>query len=156
MLLTAGEIAEGSRFLARQAHAVQQLSAIGVPHREAGKEVHRLAGAQPGGQRRRLQLHANLAGERLAVSARIHAQHRDTAAIGIAQAFEAFNRGCFAGAVRPHHAEDLAFLDVEGDMGNGDKVAIGFAQVVHRDDSRHTPPSRQRLATCAGRTLATA
>src|SRR5262249_15408212 len=82
---------------------------------------------------RRLKLDADALLERIYVSHRIEAEHRNGAAIRLAQAFDALHRGGLAGAVRSDQSEDLAGLDIEGDVldRNGSSVRLSYSADAH-------------------------
>ncbi len=48
----------------------------------------------------------------------------DAAAVEIAEAFENFDRGGFAGAVGAEETEDFAFVDAEADAADGFEFAV--------------------------------
>ena len=51
-----------------------------------------------------------------------------------AQSFDALHRRGLAGAVRADQAEDLAVADVEADVVDRDRAAVGLAERLHADD----------------------
>ncbi len=72
-----------------------------------GEQLERLPDADVVGQRRLLELAADAAAQLARLADRVEAEDRDLAAVGLAQALEAFDRGRLAGAVRAEQAEDL-------------------------------------------------
>jgi len=72
------------------------------------------------------------------VGAWVLAEHAHRAGSGRAQPLHALDGGGLAGAVRAQQAENLAALDFEGDVVDGDQVAaVDLAQMLDGDDGRH-------------------
>ena len=64
----------------------------------------------------------------------IEAADADAAAVEIAEAFEDFDGGGFAGAVGAEEAEDFAFVDAEADAADGFEIAVALDEIFYLDD----------------------
>ena len=54
--------------------------------------------------------------------------------VGVAQAADDLDGGGLPGAVAAQHAEDLAAVDLEADVVDGDGAAVALVQVLDLDD----------------------
>src|SRR5438552_284574 len=83
----------------------------------------------------RLQAHADAVFELLALRAGIDPENRDLASAAWTDAFENFDRGGFAGAVRAEKSEDLACADFKVDAFDGgfSPPTTGSCAPVKRD-----------------------
>jgi hypothetical protein len=81
-----------------------------------------------------LQAHADAVFELLALRAWIDPENRDLASTARTQAFENFDRGGFAGAVRAEESEDLTRADFKIDALDCFKAAVVFRQSGNSDD----------------------
>jgi hypothetical protein len=81
-----------------------------------------------------LQAYADAVFELLALRAGIDPENRDLASTAWTEAFENFDRGGLAGAVRAEKSEDLARADFKVDSLDGFKTAVVFLQSGNSDD----------------------
>ena len=81
-----------------------------------------------------LELHADALLQRVDVAHRVQAEHRDRAAVGSPQPLDALHRRGLAGAVGADQPEDLAVVDVERHLVDGDRRAVGLADAGNVDD----------------------
>ncbi len=135
LLLAARERHEPGVPLVGQTELLQQpIGVDGLLAVERRPEIDGLPYLDPLLQLCLLQLHANPLLQRVDVADRIHAEHRDRPSIRRAQPFDALHRRRLAGAVRPDQAEDLAVVNVERDLVDGDGRAVGLADARDVDD----------------------
>ena len=99
----------------------------------AANRLQGLGDPEPAGQRRILQLRADALPKLRRLRCRVEPENANRAAVGAAQALHALHGGRLAGAVRPEDAEDLASLDTEREVVDGNGATVGLAQVIHRD-----------------------
>jgi len=62
---------------------------------------------------------------------RIETANADAAAVGMAQAFEHFDRAGLACAIGAEQAEDFAFFDVEAHATDGLDFAVALDEIFH-------------------------
>ena len=127
LLLPARQGHEPGVALRGQAQLIEEAVAVHAVAIERGPEVHRLPDLDAFLELRLLELDADPLLQRHGVPARVEAEDGNRAAVGRAQAFDALHGGGLAGAVGPDQAEDLARLDVEGDVVDGHGPPVGLA-----------------------------
>jgi len=100
--------------------------------RRAGsrKQPQGLPHAQPVGQGRVLQLAANEAADRPWGGPGVVPQHEQLAVVGAAQALQALDCRRLARAVGTEQADNLAVVDLERDVGDGDRRAVALPEVA--------------------------
>ncbi len=81
-----------------------------------------------------LELHPEPVLELAGIAERIEAEHRDPAAVDLADALDALHGGGLAGPVGADQAEDFAFADLERSVADRHGFAVGLAQVGGFDD----------------------
>src|SRR5262245_20830548 len=135
LLLTAGQRHEprvalvGETELFEEPHAVGPRSSV-----ERSPEIDGLPHFDPLLELRLLELNADALLERIDVAKWIEAEDRDRSAIRDTQALDALERRGLAGAVRSDQAEDLAVVDLERHLVDGDRPAVGLPAAVDTDD----------------------
>ena len=127
LLLPARQRHEPGVALRGQAQLIEEAVAVHGRAIEGGPEVHRLPHLDALLELRFLQLDADPLLQRHGVAARVEPEDGNRAAVGRAQAFDALHGGGLAGAVGADQAEDLARLDVEGDVVDGHGTPVGLA-----------------------------
>ena len=87
---------------------------------------------------RLLELHADAILQLIDVAKRIETEDGNAAAVGLPDPLHALHRRGLAGAVRADQPEDLAVLDLERHVIDGDRLPVGLADAGDADDgSRH-------------------
>ena len=96
--------------------------------------MHRLLHLDPLLKLRFLELHSNSVLQLVDVPERIETEHGDGSAIRSAKSFDAFERSGFSGPVRADQPEDLAVVDLERDVIDGNRRFVGLSKSGNPDD----------------------
>src|SRR5471032_1805194 len=116
---------------------------------DAGDEVDGVLHLQPARQDGHVGDEAHLVHQRVALGARIEAQHRQLA-VEARQSQHGFQRCRLARTVRTDQADDAAGLDLEAGLVQRNLLAIALAQIAGADDGAHAaPPCRAPRSSCS-------
>ena len=133
LFLAARERAVEGPALLAQVERLHDLVQVGGVAVEGVVEVEDLADPELPGQGAGLELGADDGVEGVALGLRIEAHHPHGAGVWGAKPDDALDRRGLAGAIGAEDAEDLAVLDREGHVVDGDRGAVGLAKVGHGD-----------------------
>ncbi len=138
LLLAAGEVHEPGVALVFEAELVEEMFGIGGLFAvERGPEVDCFPDLDALLELGLLELNADAILELVDLAVGIEAEDGDGARVGLAKAFDALHGGGFARSVGADEAEDLALVDREGCVGDGDGAAVGLADGGDLDDWGH-------------------
>jgi hypothetical protein len=126
---------------AAKAKAVQERRAVSGCGIERAVQADGLGNCQLGRQRAFLQLPAKQPTQFPAVALGIQPEHPDGATVRDAPALDALGNGRLAGTVGANDPEDLAVLNVERHLVDGDLRPVFLMQATDLDDG-HDVPSR--------------
>ena len=119
------------------AKLIEQAFRAHVPGIEGGPQIDRFPHLDALLQLRLLELHADAILQAPPVAGGIHPEHRDRAALGPPQSFDALERRGLARAVRADQAEDLAFFHGQRHIVDRDGSPVGLANGADVDDGGH-------------------
>ena len=134
LALAAGQVGEAIVALGLEPEQLEQPLRVGGIAVEGGEQLKRLPHAQLVGELGGLELDPDPLAELLRSCTASRPSTLIDAAVGPAQAADGFHGRRLAGAVGSEDAEDLASVDRERDVVDGERVAVAHAEMVDGHD----------------------